>query len=194
MKRSSRHVIVMLGILSAVAVGAGSARAQAPSMPCPIPVQVTMSGKNPATFLATDFPPGAILPAAQMSGFNETQPNKHFAYTFQFKPGKGECCQFREGKLTVVYKALQGGGANSSSSANDDACLVHNGAVVGTGGCPRIWGTGGVTTGATTTVSYVVPAGMIASGHVSLYAEDDSAVVSAVLEFAGCCVEATRPN
>ena len=132
-------------------------------------------------------------PGMFTTGFNETQPNKHFAYTFQFKPGKGECCQFNEGKLTVTYKALQGGGPNSASSANDDACLVHNGAVVGTGGCPRIW-PGGVQTGATKPVTYSVPASVIASGHVSLYAEDDTAVVSAVLEFTGCCVEATRPN
>jgi hypothetical protein len=168
-------------MLSAITLGAGPAKAQAPeaarmlpgaSVPCPNPVRSVIT--RPTS-------PGSQQPATILGTYNQTAVNQSFKDTFTFKPPQGQCCQFTSGRLLVTFKALQSGPANSSTSANDDAGLMP-------GPYPRIF-TGAVTAGTIrANVPFTLTAAQLASGSVTLYVEDDTAVVSATLEIIGCCL------
>ena len=149
-----------------------------PAVPCPHPYHytVTRGGHMNAT----------------TGVYNQTAINQIFEDTFVLpKPPPGDCCQYQSGTLTVTYRALQGGPANSSTSANDDAGL---GPMRPTNNWTRVWlnNTGSVATGAVKTITYPIPPAMIASGSVIFGVEDDTAVVSATLSISGCCVTPQR--
>lgn len=142
-----------------------------------------------ATLYAADFPPTWKVAG---SVFNQTQSNKHFGHTFQFKAGEGACCQANPGVLTVTYRALTNGTSNKTADAgNDGGGPVRNGVALG-GSYGYIWPATGVTAGQTVTKSYQIPASWIASGRVSFMAQDDTAVVKATLTVSGCCVHRTE--
>jgi hypothetical protein len=148
-------------------------------VPCPHPTKLVIKGHNPASVLAGEAP-GSYAGSA----FNQISINKNFGYTFSFPVCPKECCLWTTAYLTVTFKALQGGPANSSTSANDDVTIYVKGtAVVST----RIW-SGAVLTGATRTAVYAIPASYLSHGYVTLAVEDDTAVLSAVLTLEGCCL------
>ncbi|HYW54432.1 MAG TPA: hypothetical protein VE826_10705 [Dongiaceae bacterium] len=180
-------------MLSTVSFG-GSAKAQTidaarpGSGPCPNPVvlKITRGGNTAATPDPVDSPG---IPLAGIA-YNQTAFNKVFRDTFHVKTGK--CCEFKDGLLTVTYKALLGGAAGTATAANDGGGVIFHGVSV-PGSSGPIWGTV-VATGAVKTVQYTVPANVIATGRISFGAQDDSAVVSATLEVSGCCLEPTPPR
>ena len=90
------------------------------------------------------------------------------------------------GTLRVNVKALQGGPRGSATSANDSISIISGGVVVSQ---QSPWYTTGVATGATATLTFTIPANILAKGEFSLYAEDDTAVVSAHLTLSGCCLK-----
>jgi len=181
MNKPFSMIAAAIVMLSAISLGAGPAKAQAPeaarmipgpAVPCPNPVH---------SIITRPTSPGGQQPATILGTYNQTSINQSFKDTFTFKPPQGQCCQYTSGVLRVTYKALQGGPPNSSTSANDDAGLMP-------GPYPRIF-TGAVAAGTIkANVPYTLTPAMLASGSVTLYVEDDTAVVSATLEITGCCL------
>lgn len=153
-----------------------------PVMPCPYPYNQTFTSGPQATPIAAQFPAG-LQAAIAGSVWNHTAINRQFGHTFSF-PSQRECCLITSGKLEVTIKALQGGGANSSTSANDAVHVIVNGA---SATYQQPWLTTGVATGDTQPVYFTLTAAQLASGNISIYVQDDSAVVSARLTVSGCC-------
>lgn len=90
-------------------------------------------------------------------------------------------------KSTFVYagqhiKALVGG---SGASAYNDGINVYVGGVQVASARP--WPTP-PNTGATSTITIPIPTNNLAGGLLSLYVQDDTAVVSAELDIDGCCI------
>jgi len=153
-------------------------------VPCPRPTKLVITGHNPATIVPTEIPP-ATAAAVAGSVFNQTGIDKAFGYTFTFPVCPKECCLWTTGYLPVTFKALQGGPANSSTSANDLVSIWVNGALLSPS--QKIW-SGAVATGATKSTTFAIPGSSLTHGHVTLLVEDDTAVVSAVLTLEGCCL------
>ena len=196
----SRRIAATLGALAIVALAPAATVAQTEagrtavplvlpgsSMPCPQPISLKLTRGGPGVHPAQPDP--ADFGNSPGGSYNQTSINQWFRDTFHFQTSHSKCCQFKDGKLTVTFKALQGGPANSPTSANDDAGVWYNNAPL-PGSNGRIF-PGAVPTGAVTTITYNVPAGIIASGKVSFFAEDDTAIQSATLEISGCCLEPT---
>jgi len=204
MNKSFAGFVAAMSLLSTLSFGSAPAGAQGADergpatagMPCPNPIVVTLTrgGSTAATPNIADFPSGALTGFA----YNQTAANHNFRDTIAFKKPDSKCCQFRPGKLTVVYKALQGGTVKPRSggdAGNDSGGLVHHGASV-SGQSGYIWAllqfTGNtVHPGDTVPIVYTVSPSIIASGQVSFAVQDDTAVVSAKLEISGCCLEPT---
>ena len=158
-----------------------------PSKPvfCPYPYNQSLTANTSIapTIIASEFP--ANLQAAIVgSQWNQTAINKHFGYTFTF-PSERQCCLMTSGKLEVKIKALQGGGPNSPTSVNDAVHAIANGAAFMT---KQPWLGTTISTGTTATVTFNLTAAQLASGHVSFYVQDDSAVAGAKLTLTGCCI------
>jgi hypothetical protein len=200
---SSRAVFAALAALSILALAPAPTVAQieprsvagqaialpGPAVPCPQPIslKLTHGGQGVHTAGQPDPADFGSLPGGT---YNQTSINQWFRDSFHFKTSNSKCCQFKDGKLTVVYRALQAGPPNSSTSANDDGGVWSgSGLLTGASG-GRIF-PGAVILGQMATFNYVVPASLIASGKVSFAAEDDTAVVSATLEISGCCLDPT---
>lgn len=163
---------------------------------CPNPQQITITmpssgvGPSPASPTLSDFPPPSAGWPVTGSAFNQTQSDKQFGHTFNFKRPQAECCQYGDGVLTVTYKAL------SSGASNDAGGPFRNGQAFNSmqpTGYNHIWGNAPVAVGTVVTKSYPIPAGWIASGRVSFGAQDDTAVVKATLQINGCCLTPTPP-
>ncbi|MBT9596152.1 MAG: hypothetical protein IV094_09235 [Vitreoscilla sp.] len=158
---------------------------------CPHPISgVRELNSGPGTPVMSDFPSqyqsGGLHGGLQGSVIGQTQTDKWFGHTFEFKPSGGKCCSYNPGKLTVVYKSLTNG------PNNDGSYVVHNGQVVNFSPTAQyIWPGQTATLGQTITKVFAVPPGIMASGQVSFMAQDDTAVLSARLEGTGCCVEPT---
>jgi hypothetical protein len=167
----------------------GAAIAVSRPLPCSNPTTLTIN--TPTAGVANidvlhDF--SHQQPALGAPIFHQTTANKQFGYTFNFKMPEG-CCEVSAGKLTVYYRAVQGGSsATSSDAGNDIGELIRNG--VGSGGGP-IYSSFPFAAGTTTVKTYTVPANWIASGRVSFIAEDDTAVDHATLTAQMCCVHMT---
>jgi len=155
-----------------------------PSVLCPHPIVQDIKGE---ASLPTQDPsdlPASLIPLTAHSVWSQTVINKAFAHTFHFRP-QGECCVWTSGTLTMEVKALQGGPAGSATSANDGVTVFSNQVKVP----PQIspW-SAGVATGATKTLTFNIPASVLAFGKVSFYVEDDTAVLWAHLHLEGCCI------
>ncbi|HXH41879.1 MAG TPA: hypothetical protein VNN08_24865 [Thermoanaerobaculia bacterium] len=192
LKNSLTASIVLASLLVA-----GSAVAQnlvaGPPVPCPHPVSLTLNGPSrPPTPPAPDpldFAP-TLTAAVTGSQWNQTAVNKSFGHTFHFPATTvNECCLMTKGTLQVKVKCLQTGGANSSTSGNDDIELVQHGAPV-SGFSKRVWPQpAGCVAGAVTTVTFNnIPVAVLSTGRVSFFVEDDTAVISATLILNGCCL------
>jgi len=153
-----------------------------PAVTCPHPITLDIQGEKSApTPDPADLPAGAV---ATGSVWNQTAVNKHFAHTFHFKK-EGECCAWTKGTLTMEVKALEGGPAKSPTSANDAVSVYSNKVLVPPEVSPWI---NGVSTGNTTTLTWNIPVSVLNRGEVSIYVEDDTAVVWAHLHLEECCI------
>jgi hypothetical protein len=149
-------------------------------IPCPVPVHINLTAPPPTTPTPdpADFPAGT-----QSANFGGTSINQDFKDTFHWKL-PGDCCQIISGKLTLRYKALQGGSAGSPTSANDRVSIIKNGSAVLT----QPLYTGAVATGFTTTKTLSLTPAMLTNNRLSFGVEDDTSVLSASLEVVACCL------
>lgn len=155
--------------------------------PCPHPFSQTLTGgpTGASSYVAADYPAN-LQGSITGSTWNQTQTDKHFAYTFRL-PNKGDCCIVTSATLRVTIKALNSGGVGASA-ANNDAVHLYSGGAHVAGSTQQPWVSTGVTAGTTATVTIQVPASVLATGQVSFYVQDDSAVVGATLTIEGCCL------
>lgn len=152
-------------------------------VPCPHTVSTVLNGASgPPTPDQADL--GPLYANVTASQWNQTSQDKHFAHTFKFAK---DCCLMTTGVLTVKVKALSGGGPNSSTAANDGFHIYSNGSAVAVLS-QQPWVNTGVTAGTIATLTYNIPASVLATGRVTFYAQDDSAVLSADLTLRGCCI------
>jgi hypothetical protein len=182
MKKMFIVTMFLTGILAA-----GSLAAQkAPFMDgaaCPHPYSTTIKGNShPPTPDLADFPPNYGVTG---SVWNQTAADKHFGHTFHFPAQPKECCLMTYGQLVITIKALQGGPFNSPSSGNDGIYLFSAGVRFDS---QAAW-PNGAATGQARTVTFNIPANILAKGEFSLYVQDDTAVVSADLTLRGCCLK-----
>ena len=198
MKTNNLKSFLTASIVFASLLIAGSAVAQnlvaGPPVPCPHPVSLTLNAPGtpptPPTPDPLDFAP-TLTAAVTGSQWNQTAINKSFGHTFHFPmPNGNECCLMTTGTLQVKVKCLQSGGANTSTSGNDDIELVKAPGVPVTGFAKRIWPQPkGCVAGAVTTVTFTgIPASVLSTGRVSFFVEDDTAVLGATLTLHGCCL------
>jgi hypothetical protein len=179
---------IVLLILAAATVAAQTPEAAQralpvrPNVPCPHPTTRTLTITTPAQVLS-EFP-ASIHAAISNSQLNSPRTDTAFGHTFRF-PVEG-CCIWTRGELRVTIKALQGGPANSSTSAND-AVNVYAGTQ--NIAFQQPWKNTGVATGAVTTVTFQFNATQLAGGMLSIYVQDDSSVQSAELILEGCCLK-----
>ncbi len=125
-------------------------------------------------------------PLGPLANWNGTQINQHFRHTFTFPPGE-LCCQCVESKrnvLTLKYKALQGGPAGSSSSANDGVAIYSNGSAL----LSQSLYSGAATTGQLGTKIIPLKCSWLANNRLSFAVQDDTSVMSATLDVDLCCV------
>jgi len=211
-----RNLIIAIALLTGL-LGTGLGQTQEErrdddkenALPCK-QERVAINGQGPTGKVnldRSDFPDNfdptafAALENPATNQFNQTAINQFFGYTFKFpawsNSNKKECCRCTEGAtLTVKLKALQGGGPHSPSSWNDAVEVYSSLApgpshkVVG----QYIWlQTAGVATGQTETLTFKIPCQYLSNGHLSIYVEDDTAVLSAELSLSRCCLENVRP-
>lgn len=177
--------IVLTGILSAGVVMAQEERASAAPVRCPHPVTITLTGgRTPPTPDPAEFPRGVNFAG---SVWNQTAADRHFGHTFHFAAPPKECCLMTSGILKVTVRALQPAPQGTSgASVNDMVYVVSRGVVVGAGQQPFV---NGATPNQTKTLTFTIPASVLATGEVSFYIEDDTAAVSAELILSGCCLK-----
>ncbi len=164
---------------------------------CPHPVNITQfKNSGPAQPDPSQFPAayqtGGLHGGLRGSTYNQTVNDKWFGRTFQVPHSDKLCCQYRNAVLVVTYKVVGGGAANDGTrvywgpgGANQ---IVANGADA----AGHIWSSPPAI-GQTVTHTFVIPANVVAGGKFSLWAQDDTAVVSTRLTVTGCCVEPTQP-
>jgi len=184
MKNSLITNALLAVCLVAVAASAQEVRPSTEQVACPFPVTLHLSGgpSGAAAPVLSQFP-APLRPLIGGSVWNQTAADKQFGHTFRFNPMTKECCMWTSGLLTLHLKALVGGPSNSTS-VNDGVNVYVGGVQVG---AKTPW-TSTVVRGATTTITFPLTASNLASGFVSFYVEDDTAVVSAELDLKGCCI------
>lgn len=186
------HISTLKGAVVAALLVAGGASAQTADKPgrmlCPRPTTETIGLKAAPTPFAGDFSAGAN--AAVQAGVNDPVPNKFFRHTFEWKP-RG-CCEIMSATLTVKTLSNQAGTTvTASDSANDTIGIVYNGTgVAGLGGYlyPSLPIAIDFPKTTVITMNAAALANMNASNRLSFNLQDDTRVVSAVLEIARCCV------
>jgi len=117
--------------------------------------------------------------------WNQMASNQAFGHTFLFPAPPTQCCLMTSGKLVVTLKSLLGGNPSQSNSGNDGIAIYSGPAAVVN---QLIWSNGS-NPGDTTTLTFTIPAAVLATGHFSLYVQDDTAVVSAHLSMVACCLQ-----
>ena len=192
MERNLRR-IVAVGAVSLVVAAFGADRAlgqaervpgPAPSVPCPLPMHVnlTVQAPSPGTPFAGDFPSS---PPVTLTNFGGTAINRHLRHTFSWKP-LSECCQYLEGKLTIQYRALQGGqSATSSDAGNDGVAIFSNGTALLS---QPLYTSFPFPAGHTGTKTIALTPAMLSHNRLSFAVQDDTSVTSATLQVTGCCV------
>ena len=182
--------LAVLGLLPGP--GAAQEERTAVSQPfspvCPKPstqqvINLTASGHAPATPNPADFPTTPCS-AGFESNFGGGTENRCFKHTFTWK-APGPECHCLSGELTLQYKALQGGSAGSSSSANDTVALFSGGSVVP--GTSQALYSGAVTTGQTGTKTIRLSCDMLKNNRLSFLGQDDTSFTSATLHVVYCC-------
>jgi len=153
-------------------------------IPCPIPMNVHLTA--PPAIAATPIPadfPATTTPVEP--NFGGTTKNRHFRHTFSWQQA-GKCCQcLRGGTLSFQYKALSGGPAGSSSSANDGVVIYKNASPL----LSQPLYSGAVTTGQTGTKTIPLTCAMLTNNRLSFLVQDDTSVTKATLDgVVFCCV------
>jgi hypothetical protein len=166
---------------------AGSLIAQDTRIPletrCPFPTTLTIAGGTVAAPVIAEFPANTQA-AIVGSAWNQAAANKAFGHTFRFPVRPRECCVITKGTLVVNVRALQDATSGGADAGNDGANLYSGGALV-TG--QTIW-TPPVNAGQTKSLTFNLTAGALATGLLSIYVQDDTAVVSAQLVVEYCCL------
>jgi len=180
-------ILVATTLIAVRAVNSQATEARPPVvMPCPNPWHFALTQPPPSTPTPdkTDFGSKYVLPLAP---FSQKQNNKWFLDTFAWKT-PGPCCQFMSGTLTIKYHALFGGQVGSPTSWNDDFSIWRNGVQV-PGSSKRLYPQANpVTTGQTGTLTIPLTAALVAGNRISFAVEDDTAVDSASIDVAYCCL------
>lgn len=186
--RKLSFVVAGPALFAAVLVCGTAYSQESQRVACPSPMHVSLKANGPSasTPFAADFPASLQAPSAT---FGQTAANHVLRHTFTWKPA-GECCQYISGTLVLQYKALQGGPAGSSTSANDMVGIYSNGA--GVSGAGKNLYTGAVTTGQSGTVTIALTPAMLANNRLSFAVEDDTSVTQASIDVIGCCVNPKR--
>jgi hypothetical protein len=169
-----------------VEVPQGGAPIQGGQVPCPRPYTLHLT----ATPGQVDV--SALLPGHAYQGVGGTQVNTWSGYTFKF-PKPQHCCQAMSARLTVTFKALQGGPHGSASSANDTWGVTIGGAVVAGSSAqiyyPSLPASQSVPTGYQVNKTFTVTDfHALVPGSLGFYAQDDTGIVSATLDITGCCL------
>ena len=158
-------------------------------VPCPKPYTLHV----PATPGPVDT--SALPPGHNYQGIGGNQINTWSGYTFKL-PKPHHCCQAMSARLTVTFKALQGGAHGSPTSANDywGVTKTGGGPVPGNTAAliyyPPLLLSQAVTTGYQVTKTFTVTdfSTLNSGGGLGVYAQDDTAIVSATLDITGCCL------
>lgn len=187
-----RQLAVCLTLIALVARGLHAQQQRKPGyvppVLCPRPVSFTIAAgpTAPPTPDPSDFS-GTLANAVATSSWNQAYVNRGFGHSFTLPPAGRDCCIWTRATLIVKVKALQAGAAGTDGeSVNDRVQLVKNGAsVTGTAQQPFA---GGATVGQLATVTIAVPQSVLDSGVISVYVQDDTAVLSAELQLVGCCL------
>jgi len=132
------------------------------------------------------------------NGLNGTKTNTFYGHTFRWNT-RGRCCQVTRAVLTVNFKALQNGSFNGPNAFNDTISVTDGGMIVAVGisGDGRIWPQAGLASnfpaGNTTskTITITNPS-ILASGRLSFYVQDDTAITGATLTITGCCLNVAK--
>lgn len=199
MTLNKHRLFVLVALVPIVALSVGTTFAQDKGgvrHACPYPFTKTLQASG-ASVNAADMPAGWNSHLHQ--GIGGTALNAWSGYSFDVKkqlPGQ-PCCQVTSATLTVTFKALQGGPCGSSTSANDAWSIMSNGHAVAAGVAPPAGAiycpssnpiATGYTTTKTVTFDQAVLNNILSGGFLSIYAEDDTEIVSASLVISGCCV------
>jgi hypothetical protein len=152
---------------------------------CPFPTTLSIPGGTVAAPVLSEFP-ATVRPVIAGSVWNQTAINKAFGHTFRFPSMPRECCLMSKGTLTVTVKALQDASPNSSNAGNDSVNVYSGG---GARAQQSPWaGTGTIPAGTVKTLTFPLTANDLGTGFLSIYVQDDTAVVKADLVVEGCCL------
>lgn len=192
------HRFVQAALFSLLALSVNTAYAQTTgtdpthpgNTPCPHPFTITLPPASGNFVNLPDMP--ATWNSHAHQGIGGTAQNTFSGFSFDFRKLPGPCCQVTSARLTVTFKALQGGPCKSATSANDLWAITHAGSGVATGIVPAASGLifpCPTATGQTVTkVVTVTNPFVLSSGFLSIFTEDDTEIVSATLVITGCCV------
>src|SRR6185295_17872409 len=201
MKKSLTLTLVLVALAGSIGIGVAQkarppqevwqAERPQPPVTCRKPRHIHLTATSPqlATVVAADF---STVPVALEPSFGGLSINRHFRHTFTFPAANELCGQCVEGKntLTLRYKALQGGPAGSSTSANDTMSIASNG--VGVPGTSQSLYSGNVTTGQVGTKTIKLECKWLTDNRLSFAVQDDTSVTSATLDVDFCC--ASKPG
>jgi hypothetical protein len=159
---------------------------------CPRPITLTLTAKNPTSFVTADFSPVQSA-APHMTGLGDTSINKNFLYTFQWKRDQ-RCCQITRAILTVNMKSNQSGKSGSSDASNDGIAIMHYGNVVAPyneavySSVTKPFGLGQPAS-KSWNLNPAALNNINVSGNLSFAVQDDTRVESATLQLWGCCLD-----
>ena len=174
----------LIAVVVSMFVAVVAAGQEPPRVFCPHPIVLDIQAEKSAPTQDPLDLPANLIPLTAGSVWNQTAINKAFGDTIHF-PMKEQCCVWTKGTLTIEVKALQSGGPGTSTSANDGVTVYSNKIIVPPQVSP--W-SGGVTAGQTKNLTWNIPASALALGKISIYVEDDTAVVWAHVHLEGCCI------
>ena len=147
---------------------------------CPFPqniVQFQNSGvPNP---IADEIPLG--LRSIPRASFNDSQVDRLFVHTMRWENlvPKGTCCALTKGTATVVLRDL-----GNALSNNDVVGIGLPGGAVGQEQALNF----PPASGGIRTVNLSLTPAILASGHVTIFAQDDHSVQSISVKLTGCCL------
>jgi hypothetical protein len=180
-----KTILNATGLLVLLAAGSihGQARQPIAEARCPFPTTITVGGGTVAAPVIAEFPASTQTPIVG-SVWNQATANKAFGHTFQFPAMPKECCVWTKGTLTVRVKALQKGSQGGSDAGNDSINVYSGGNLVAS---QALW-PGNTLLGTTKPVTFQLGANALATGLLSIYVQDDTAVVVGELVVEGCCL------
>lgn len=188
MKRISASSILLVALFCATPTIAQIRPAPPRPIPCPKPmndnIQLTTPAPDQRDFAAATW-------AAPRAGLNSTLNNHQFLHTFRWD--SRSCCQVLSATLTVRMKAIDPASSRTASDAGNDVLGISRlGVGVAVSGAGYIWplpSAVGATIVKTITFNAAQLADLNIDNRVSMYVEDDTAVVGATLTLQRCCLD-----